>query len=212
VMISSGPTREHIDPVRYIGNPSSGKMGKALAESALQAGAEVEFITGPVDLEYLPMGAKLNIHKVVSAQDMLDKTLTLYEKADVLIFAAAVADYTPAQTHAEKLPKSENGFSLDLINTTDIAAQIGKQKASHQVSIGFALQSADGEKRAIEKYQKKNLDAIILNYTEAMGSDSAEYKYIIDQNVEAWGRLSKTDCAAKIISQAAALLKQEINV
>lgn len=210
VLIVSGPTREHFDPVRYIGNPSSGKMGKALAEEALAAGAEVDFVTGPVAEENLPRGPHLHLHRVVSAEDMLKASQSRYAGAAVVIYAAAVADYRPAEYQAHKLPKQEGELVLRLAATPDVAATLNAAKRPGQVTIGFALQTHDGLAKAGEKLQRKGLDGIVLNGLDALGGESGTYTFIQragagSTDVAEWGALSKRACAQHILDAAMAL-------
>ncbi|HEY8240214.1 MAG TPA: bifunctional phosphopantothenoylcysteine decarboxylase/phosphopantothenate--cysteine ligase CoaBC, partial [Kiritimatiellia bacterium] len=203
VLVISGPTREHFDPVRFIGNPSTGKMGRALAQEALASGADVEFVTGPVPESSIPQGPRLNIHHVVSARDMLAASQKFYDEADVVIYAAAVADYAPAEYHDKKLPKKEGDLTIRLEATPDIAATLNQRKRPGQVVIGFALQTHDGLPKARAKLEKKRLDGIVLNALDAMGGDSGAYTYIASTGVdENWGRLDKRDCARRILAEA----------
>lgn len=211
VLVISGPTREHLDPVRYIGNPSTGKMGKALAEVALAAGAEVDFVSGPVAEENLPRGPRLNVRRVVSAQDMLEAAQAVYAAADVVIYAAAVADYRPAEYHAEKLPKQSGDLVLRLQATPDVAATLNAAKRPGQVTIGFALQTHDGLAKAEDKLRRKHLDGIVLNGLDALGGESGEYTFIGfdpagSAAVATWGVLGKRACAQRILDAAQALL------
>ncbi len=207
VLVISGPTREHIDPVRFIGNPSTGKMGKALAEEAVASGADVEFVTGPVAEVNLPHRDHLKIHHVTSAEDMLKKAKALYGGADVVIYAAAVADYKPVERHEKKLPKKSGDITLQLTATPDVAATLNEKKRKGQVAIGFALQTHDGVEKARAKLEKKHLDGIVLNSLEALGGDTGTYTYLSAANgrpaaLEEWGKLEKRACARKILAQA----------
>ena len=203
VLILSGPTREHFDPIRYIGNPSSGKMGKAIAEEASLAVAEIDFISGPVAREHLPCSDQIQHHPVVSADDMLAKATELFDLADVIIYVAAVADYTPVTFHEKKMPKQDGAITLEFKNTPDIAATLCARKKPSQIAIGFALQTHDGEKEATGKLEKKNLDGIVLNYVDALGADDGNYRFLTNLNgasgFQEWGHLNKRDCARKII-------------
>jgi len=202
VLILSGPTHEHLDPVRYIGNASSGKMGKALADAASARGAVVDFVSGPVPPANLPCGKQVHIHPIISAQDMLEKASPLFPDADIIIFAAAVADYAPAEPHETKQPKTADNLSVALVSTPDIAATLCAKKTPRQVAIGFALQDDDAQQRARQKRDQKGLDAIVLNTPAAMGADRADYAYLAkDQDhFTEWGHLTKPDCAQKIIT------------
>lgn len=162
VMITAGPTYEKIDPVRFIGNYSSGKMGFALANECTARGANVTLVCGPVQLEGLD--ASVNRIDVESAEEMYETATQEYKKADVGILCAAVADFTPEQCTKQKIKKKDDdGLVLKLKNTKDIAATLGQQKKSNQILVGFALETNDEETHAADKLRKKNLDFIVLN-------------------------------------------------
>lgn len=207
ILILSGPTREHFDPVRFIGNPSSGKMGRALAEAAAGAGATVDFVTGPVPDEHVPRHPAIAIHRVTSAQDMLEKGRAHFASADLIIYAAAVADYRPREYHATKLPKRDDALTLHLEPTPDVAATLNADKRPGQVAIGFALQTHDGFAKASEKMARKHFDGIVLNALDALGGESGHYTWIEPGAAPAdWGLLAKSECARRIVARAAALL------
>ena len=199
VLILSGPTHEYFDPVRFIGNASSGKMGKALAEEALKRGMDVEFISGPVSPENLPGNA--HITRVTSTEEMLAATKEKFAAADLIIFAAAVADFQPLEKSAEKFPKVGNNITIELKPTPDIAATLCTNKRKDQIAIGFALQTHDGEAKAREKLVSKNLDGIVLNTPATLGAESGLFTWIDQKGLENWGSLSKADCAKRIFSQ-----------
>ncbi len=167
VMITAGPTHEALDPVRYIGNKSTGKMGIALAEVLYQQGAEVHLILGPTDQR--PMHDGINIHHVKSAQEMYDKALALFPDADAAIMAAAVADYRPANYSDTKIKKKDDDMSLELERTKDIAAALGEMKKK-QILVGFALETNNEKENAQRKLKKKNLDFIVLNSMKDKGA------------------------------------------
>ncbi|MDD2235906.1 MAG: bifunctional phosphopantothenoylcysteine decarboxylase/phosphopantothenate--cysteine ligase CoaBC, partial [Kiritimatiellae bacterium] len=201
VLILSGPTREHLDPVRFISNPSSGKMGRALAHEALARGADVTFISGPIPTENRPAShPRLTFKSVISADDMLCAAREAFSSADYTFFAAAVADYAPAAPATVKRPKSSSDLTLSLRGTPDIAATLGTLKQAHQRTIGFALQDEDGRQRAAEKRLAKKLDLIVLNGLSAMEADAAEYEAMGGDGSDftSWGSLSKTECATRI--------------
>ncbi len=209
VLILSGPTREHFDPVRYIGNPSSGKMGRALALAAAEAGADVDFVTGPVADENLPRGPRIEITRIVSADELLAAAHARFDRADIVIYAAAVADYRPAAAVGEKLPKTDAPLTIQLEPTPDVAATLNTHKRSGQVAIGFALQTHDGPAKAAAKMKKKKFDGIVLNALDALGGESGSYTWISpDAESEEWGTLNKTECARRILARAAAALKR----
>lgn len=199
VLILSGPTHEYFDPVRFIGNASSGKMGKALAEEAIRRGMDVEFISGPVPDGNLPNNT--HITRVISAKEMLAVAQEKFPSADVIIFAAAVADYQPAKKSDNKLPKVGNNITIELKPTTDIAATLCASKRKNQVAIGFALQTHDGETKAREKLVSKNLDGIVLNTPATLGAETGLFTWIDKQGLKKWGSLDKADCAKQIFNQ-----------
>ena len=207
VLVLSGPTREYLDPVRYISNASSGKMGKALAETAAQMGARVVMITGPVDDAQLPRASGVVCRMVTSADDLLSEGRNHYPDSDIVVYAAAVADYRPATFQPEKLPKTPGGLSLPLEATPDVAATLNQAKRDGQITLGFALQTHDGEARAKEKLAAKHLDGIVLNAPDALGAESATYRFFpVDGVRQEWGVLSKSTCARRLLDYAASRL------
>jgi phosphopantothenoylcysteine decarboxylase/phosphopantothenate--cysteine ligase len=167
-MITAGPTFEAIDPVRFIGNFSSGQMGFALAQKAAERGAKVKLISGPSHLKIMhPLVERTD---VVSAAQMLDACQEVYPKADVTVMAAAVADFTPENPKKEKIKKSGNLASVGLVPTKDILAALGKQKSAHQLLVGFALETENEIEHARTKLQNKNLDLIVLNSLKDQGA------------------------------------------
>lgn len=202
MLVTSGPTHEYFDPVRYIGNASSGRMGKALAEAAADRGATVTFVTGPVQADLLPRRTGIDVRPVVNAAEMLATAEEAFRMSQIAIFAAAVADYRPKDYDPHKQAKQTGGRVLQLEPTPDIAALLGAQKQPGQRTIGFALQSGKGRTEAAGKLKEKSFDGILLNHPEAMGADSAEYVWIIpDTEPDRWGQLSKTACAQRIMNQ-----------
>jgi phosphopantothenoylcysteine decarboxylase/phosphopantothenate--cysteine ligase len=173
VLITAGPTYEKIDPVRFIGNYSSGKMGYALAEECAKQGAEVTLISGPVSLEVKNHGIKRI--DVESAGEMYDAALKESDSADIQILCAAVADYTPAKMEAEKIKREKSGdILLELKPTKDIAYALGQQKKDGQIMIGFALETTNEEFNATEKCLRKNFDFIVLN---SLNDTEAGFRY-----------------------------------
>ena len=203
VLITAGPTYEAIDPVRFIGNHSSGKMGYALANKAASEGAQVTLVSGPTAITELD--PRVDLVSVVSASEMNNKVQALFPSVDVGIFAAAVADYTPRQVSDTKIKKNDNELSLDLVKTQDILGNCGKIKSEDQLLIGFALETNDEIKYATEKLKKKNLNAIILN---SLKDEGAGFKgdnnkiTIIDKNnnILEFGLKSKTEVANDILN------------
>ncbi len=168
VLISSGPTVEQIDPVRFISNHSSGLMGFSLAHEAASRGASVVFVSGPVN-KY-PEHPSIKVIKVKSASEMYDSCVRSFSKADITIMAAAVADYTPQNRELEKIKKKEDNFQLNLSKTKDILADLGKNKTEKQLLIGFALETTNEIDNAKTKLHTKNLDFIVLNSLNDSGS------------------------------------------
>lgn len=168
VLITAGPTQEAIDPVRYISNHSTGKMGYAIADAFARAGAAVTLVSGPTALP-LPHPAIRRIN-VRSAQQMFDATQRAFADADITILSAAVADYTPAHPASEKIKKKETSFQVDLTKTVDIAATLGQQKRPGQLMMGFALETNNELDNARKKLISKNLDWIVLNSLRDSGA------------------------------------------
>ncbi|MDR3351023.1 MAG: bifunctional phosphopantothenoylcysteine decarboxylase/phosphopantothenate--cysteine ligase CoaBC [Prevotellaceae bacterium] len=160
ILVTAGPTYEAIDPVRFIGNHSSGKMGYALAESLANRGAQVLLVSGPVALP-APHGVELL--RVTAAEEMYAAVIEHFANADAAILCAAVADYTPAQKSAHKIKREKEPLSITLKPTADIAAALGKQKKKNQLTAGFALETYNELAHAQKKLQTKNLDMIVLN-------------------------------------------------
>lgn len=201
VTITAGPTYEAIDPVRFIGNHSSGKMGFELAHQALSFGAEVNLITGPTHLSLTH--SNLNRIDVVSAHEMYEATTSYFEKSDIVIAAAAVSDYKPKQQFDKKLKKSENAMQIDLEPTPDILKSLGEKK-THQILVGFALETNDEEKNAKAKLDKKNLDFIVLNSLNDEGAgfkkDTNKIKIITKSEIIRFETKPKSDVATDIMN------------
>ena len=160
VLVTAGPTYEAIDPVRFIGNHSSGKMGFAIADEMTALGAEVTLITGPTAAQTTKNSKRID---VVSAAEMLAACHQYFEQSDVTVMSAAVADYTPTVVFEQKIKKKTEDFSINLKKTVDILAQLGHKKKAHQLLVGFALETDNEEMYALEKLKTKNLDLIVLN-------------------------------------------------
>ncbi len=165
VLITMGPTQESIDPVRFISNHSSGKMGLALANSFKARGAEVVLVSGPVNLDL----GRFKVVHVLSANEMYEAARSLHSQMDICVFAAAVADYSPADVAGEKIKKQENELTLRLKKNVDIAFELGKVKKPSQIHIGFALETENEEAYAKEKLLKKNFDLLVLNSAKEEG-------------------------------------------
>ncbi len=203
VLITAGPTQEPLDPVRFISNHSSGKMGVALAERFANAGADVTLICGKINL---PIENK-NIIKVpvVSANDMYLATNTYFENADIIVFAAAVADYTPALVADKKIKKKEATFNIELVKTTDIAGTLGKLKKPNQIIVGFALETDNELANAMDKLARKNFDLIVLNSLNdkgaGFGHDTNQITVVDAQNkVEKFELKTKIEVANDIVN------------
>jgi phosphopantothenoylcysteine decarboxylase / phosphopantothenate---cysteine ligase len=168
VLITAGPTHEAIDPVRYLSNHSSGKMGFALAEEAVSRGANVTLISGPSDIRI--NHPHIGLVNVLSAEQMYEECHAAFHKADITIMAAAVADYRPISVSGNKIKKSEQSLILELEPTRDILKSLGDIKSKNQILIGFALETDNGEENALNKLKEKNLDMVVLNSPTEAGS------------------------------------------
>ena len=162
VLITAGPTYENIDPVRFIGNYSSGKMGFAIAEECANRGAEVTLVCGPVSIK--TENPNINRVDVVSAKEMCNKCVNLFADTDIAILSAAVADYAPATCSESKIKREKtDSMTIELVKNPDIAATLGKMKSDSQMLVGFALETDNEKENAIRKINNKNLDWIVLN-------------------------------------------------
>lgn len=212
VVITAGPTREHLDPARFISNPSTGKMGFALATTAAQMGARVTLIAGPVTLP-TPLG--VTRIDVVDAQSMYEETMAVVGDATVVICCAAVADWRPQHRSDIKREKSAMGESIALERTPDILAQLGLAfgpgNATGPLIVGFAAESHDVEERGKAKRQRKNAHLLVANRIGgeggAFGSDDNEAILVAETSVEALPRMSKTALAARIMQRIVAELR-----
>ena len=175
ILITSGPTRQYLDPVRYISNASSGQMGCCLATAALSRGFEVVIVSGPVSVTY-PSEAKLI--PVVSTEDMLAAASLEFAQCDGLIGAAAPCDYRPINVADHKLRKTGEPLLLELVETPDVVATLGSSKKSAQWTVGFALETDDARFRALGKLQRKNCDLVVLNGVAAIDSSENSVEII----------------------------------
>jgi phosphopantothenoylcysteine decarboxylase/phosphopantothenate--cysteine ligase len=205
VLITAGPTYEAIDPVRFIGNRSSGKMGIALAEDALRRGAEVCLILGPSRFHL--SHPSLNLIKVESADEMYASATQYFPETDVAILAAAVSDYRPKEQANEKIKKKSENLILELVKNPDIAASLGKQKQKHQLLIGFALETNNEEANAKGKLEKKNFDFIVLNSLKNPGAgfnhDTNQITILSkDNKMKKFELKSKKSVASDILDEA----------
>jgi len=199
-LVTAGPTYEAIDPVRFIGNHSSGKMGYALAKQLVALGAKVTLISGPTALD-----APQNVDRiqVTSAHEMLEAVVQHFSQSDIIVMSAAVADYTPIEVASQKIKKKEDQFSIALKKTTDILASIGTKKTEKQLLIGFALETNNEVEHAKDKLIRKNLDFIVLNSMQDKGAGFAtdtNKVTVIDrfQHIQEFTLKSKEDVAKDI--------------
>lgn len=203
ILITAGPTYEAIDPVRFIGNHSSGKMGFAIAEACARHGARVTLVSGPVHIH--TTHHNIEVVSVRSAEEMYQACLTVFEKCDVAILAAAVADYRPSQVANQKIKKKDDDMKIELTKTVDIAASLGMKKKDTQIIIGFALETNDEINHAKQKLYKKNLDFIVLNSLSDSGAgfqhDTNKISIIDKQdNILTFDLKSKSEVADDIIN------------
>lgn len=209
VLITAGPTYEAIDPVRFIGNHSSGKMGFSLAEEAVKRGAKVIIISGPTSQK--TSTKNIEIHRVTSAKEMYDEVFKYYEKVDVAIASAAVADYAPKIVAKEKIKKSEEEFTIELVKNPDILKTMGEKK-THQFLVGFALETQNEEENAKIKLQKKNLDMIVLNSLRDEGAgfqkDTNKVKILTHSEQKEFSLKSKDEVAKDILDFVETQLKK----
>lgn len=207
ILITAGPTYEKIDPVRFIGNYSSGKMGYALAEVCAERGAEVTLVSGPVNLKV----THPNIHRidVESAEQMYEAAVSAYADADAGILCAAVADFTPETVAGQKIKREKDDLVLRLKPTHDIAAALGKQKQTHQKLVGFALETTDEVAHAQDKLNRKNFDFIVLNSLNDKGAgfrcDTNKITIIDRQATTPYPLKEKKEVACDIIDRLTAL-------
>jgi phosphopantothenoylcysteine decarboxylase/phosphopantothenate--cysteine ligase len=207
ILISAGPTYEAIDPVRFIGNHSTGKMGIALADKARSMGAEVTLVCGPTTIASNPLIKRIN---VISAEEMSEAIHTLFPATDICIMAAAVADYKPSEVATEKMKKKDQPLTLVLEKTQDILGGLGKIKSKKQVLVGFALETQNELEYALGKLEKKNLDLVVLNSLRTPGAgfghDTNAVTLITkDKQMEKSDLLPKTAIAEIILEKVATL-------
>ena len=207
VLITAGPTYESIDPVRFIGNHSSGKMGYSLAEEAAKRGAKVILISGPSSLDI--SHPNIEIHRVTSAKEMFNEVFKHYETSDIVIASAAVADYAPKEIASEKIKKNDDSLTIELVKNPDILKTMGERK-SRQFLVGFALETQNEEENALGKLQKKNLDMIVLNSLRDEGAgfknDTNKIKIFTKTDRKEFALKSKNEVAKDILN----LMEEEI--
>lgn len=210
ILVTAGPTYEKIDPVRFIGNYSSGKMGMAIVDECLRRGAKVKLVLGPVSIP-VSKHPNLEVVNVESAAQMYDAAVSSYPSADAAILSAAVADFTPTSTADHKIKRKGDELSIVLKPTMDIAAELGKMKTSDQVLVGFALETNDENANAQAKLKKKNFDFIVLNSLNDKGAgfrvDTNKITIIKANDSKEYPLKSKTEVASDIIDE----LEQELS-
>jgi phosphopantothenoylcysteine decarboxylase / phosphopantothenate---cysteine ligase len=212
ILLTAGPTFEALDPVRFIGNRSSGKMGIALAENLAARGAAVKIILGPTKNK--PNNPGIDVLHVESAQEMYDQAHRHFAWADAAILAAAVADYRPKLVSSVKIKKNDASFSLELEKTPDIALSLGKIKGKNQVLVGFALETNNALENALSKLKRKNFDFIVLNTLEDSGAgfshDTNKIALIFGENdVRHFQLKAKTTVAADIVDALVARFSEQ---
>lgn len=213
VLITAGGTREPIDPVRFIGNRSSGKMGIAIAKAAADAGATVELVLGQISVPQ-PVNPRINIYRVESTEEMQAKVTELFPAADILIMAAAVADFRPAQVANQKIKKQDDQerLGLQLVKTTDILKTVAEKKRADQLVVGFAAETTDLVQNANSKLRRKNADIIIANNVAgdngAFGSDLNQVTILqLGTEPVQWSKMTKIEVAIKLIQLLATKIK-----
>ena len=207
VLVTAGPTQESLDPVRYLTNHSTGKMGYAIARRAMERGADVTLISGPTDLDRVPFVETVD---VVSAQDMFKAVSARAEESDLIFKAAAVADYTPCDYSGDKIKKKEGDLSIPLKRTTDILAWLGEHRRPGQVICGFSMETRDMVANSQAKLEKKKVDMICANNLKVSGAgfgvDTNILTVITRQGAEELPLMGKEDAAGQVLDRAMALL------
>lgn len=209
-LVTAGPTYEHLDPVRFIGNHSSGRMGISIAEELAARGASVNLVLGPSSVRVKNM-AGIQVQHVHSAQEMYDACMQVFPQTDIAVMSAAVADYTPASVSKEKIKKKTDTFSLELVKTKDILFTLGQQKKEGQVLVGFALENSNEKEYALNKLKSKNADLIVLN---SLNDEGAGFGYdtnkitIFEKGGKefSFGRKPKQQVAKDIVDRIATLI------
>ena len=211
ILITAGPTREYLDPVRFLSNESTGKMGYAIAEALQSLNANVYLVSGPVSIK--SNFPKEKIIHVKTGKQMYEACETLFRRMDIAIFCAAVADYTPEITSDRKIKKNENEITMTFVKNIDIAYEFGKVKTERQKSIGFALETNNVLEHATAKLNKKNFDCIVANSpnkNEGFGYDTNKITIIkSDLSITEFPLKSKQEVAQDILKTIVKLYKQE---
>ncbi len=213
-LITAGPTYEPIDPVRFIGNHSSGKMGIAIAQTLAAQGVEVELVLGPTS--EIVVDQLVSVHRVTTANEMFEKSMELFREADIAILSAAVADFSPSNIANSKIKKEQGLMSIELKQTKDILASLGKIKTDKQILVGFALETDNEELNAIKKLKAKNLDLIVLNSLKDKGAGfgfSTNKVSILDNkgNKTEFPLKEKTEVAKDIVDSIINILEDKNN-
>jgi len=213
ILITAGPTYEKIDPVRFIGNYSSGKMGIALAEECLNRRMQVELVLGPVTIQSpIFTHPRLHLTNVESAQQMYEACMDIYPRMNAAILCAAVADFTPETVAPNKIKRKGDELIIRLKPTKDIAAALGKIKTDYQLLVGFALETNDEETNAQDKMKRKNFDFIVLNSLNDKGAgfrhDTNKITIISQTSKTEYPLKEKKACAVDIIDELEKLLKK----
>lgn len=207
ILITAGPTYEKIDPVRFIGNYSSGKMGYALAEECAKRGGEVVLISGPVSLKI--HNSEVKVINVESAEEMYSAAISHFKECQAAILCAAVADFTPSILSNSKIKREKGNMTLQLVPTHDIAAELGRMKRNDQKLVGFALETDNERDNAMHKLEKKNLDFIVLNSLKDKGAgfavDTNKISIITKTSERSYPLKSKTEVAQDIIDELCSL-------
>ena len=208
ILVTAGPTQEPIDPVRYITNHSTGKMGYAIAKVCMQRGAEVTLVSGPVNIPAPPF---VTVVPVISAEDMFREVTKRAPKQDIIIKAAAVADYCPKYVSAEKVKKKDGELSLEMKHSQDILAYLGEHKKQEQFLCGFSMETENMLENSRKKLEKKNLDMIVANNLKVEGAGFAgdtNVVTMITENEEiSLGKMSKEETAFEILNQILKMTK-----
>jgi phosphopantothenoylcysteine decarboxylase/phosphopantothenate--cysteine ligase len=213
-LVTAGPTFERLDPVRFIGNFSSGKMGIAIAEALAAAGSSVTLVLGPT--HHRPINTSIKIKHVESAREMKDACMAEFEQVGIAVMAAAVADFAPADRSEEKIKKTAGDLSIRLVKTPDILASLGEIKKPSQTLIGFALETQNELGNALRKLQTKNADAIALNSLKdegvAFGSDKNKITLLFkDGRQRAFPLMAKAELARELVKEMTGMYHGEKN-
>jgi phosphopantothenoylcysteine decarboxylase/phosphopantothenate--cysteine ligase len=209
-LVTAGPTQEPLDPVRYLSNHSSGKMGFAIAAALQEAGAKVFLLTGPV---HLPDPPGCEVIRVTTAQEMFEQAAALHARLDVAVFSAAVADYRPGEIADQKIKKQGDDLSIWLVKNPDIALELGKNKKPGQIHVGFALETQNGLQEAERKLQAKNFDFVVLNQLTNQGAgfqhDTNQVQFISRGGTKSFPLKTKKDVARDIVQELTGLLPED---